>query len=255
MTWNLLSFLTVVPANIDRHVHNSQRLSTNGPFPPDHRFRGRKDELEILEASLQGSDTLRTTAITGPGGVGKTSLILHYAYSNRKSYSFIIWINARSRSSTGDSFIWILEQLIRIAAEDAPQKRPDFTRIAQDLQIQGLLSSQGELQINSDAEDQRNRAVESVKRWLASQPDHSWLVVFDEHDTLNFRLRDFFAKCSWGKYIITSRRPDVAVHATSHHKLGGLAQDDALEVLLAESEMDRQDQDGMFTMLVFKKYC
>jgi hypothetical protein len=147
-----------------------------------------------------------------------------------------------------------LEQLVRIAAEDAPQRRPDFTRIAQDLQIQGLLSSQGELQIKNDAQDQRDRAVESVTRWLASQPDSSWLVVFDEHDTLNFRLRDFFAKCSWGKYIITSRRPDVADYATFHCQLGGLAQDDALEVLLAESERDRQDQDGMSPMLVFKKH-
>jgi hypothetical protein len=176
--------------------------------------------------------------------VGKTSLVLHYTYSQQNAYSFIIWINARSKSHAEDGFIWVLQQRIRLAAEDAPQRAPDFQQIARDFQIQGLLNSQGELQIKDDVQDQRDRAVESVKRWLAEQPDHSWLIVFDEHDSLDFRLRDFYATCDWGQYIITSRRPDVADYATCPCELGGLEPPDALELILSESQRDREDPEG-----------
>jgi hypothetical protein len=226
------------------HKHGYYRLPTNWPFPPDNRFKGRVDELNKLKTSLQGEEKVHTSAVTGPGGVGKTSLVLQYAYTSKDLHSFIIWINAKSKLSVEDGFIWVLGHIVRIMAEDAPQGKPDFSKISRDLNITGLISPEGKLQIAEDNQDQRDQAVQAVLLWLTAQPDHSWLVIFDEHDTLDFRLRDFIAKCSWGQYIITSRRPEVREYATDRFELGGLEPEDALQLLLSGSERDGKESEG-----------
>lgn len=171
--------------------------------------------------------------------------MLHYAYAEQNSHSFILWVNAKSQRLAEDCYIWFLKQLLRVAAEDAPQGQPDYNKIAVELQVQGLLGPGGVLQVSEEDEGQRRRAVEAVKSWIARQADRSWLVVFDEHDALDFQLRDFYPKCSWGRYIITSRRPEVTRYATSDFELRGLGHDDALDLLLTESGRDGNDPQGM----------
>ncbi|MER6182451.1 tetratricopeptide repeat protein [Streptomyces sp. NPDC001652] len=68
-------------------------------------FVGRESELRELRDLLTGGGSAAVTqqvavrAIHGLGGVGKSSLALHYAHEYRESYSLVWWITAESAES------------------------------------------------------------------------------------------------------------------------------------------------------------
>jgi Cdc6-like AAA superfamily ATPase len=71
------------------------------------RFWSREDALEAIEKVL-GTDEkprfLKTFALYGMGGVGKTQIALHYANKNRENYETILWVVADNVISTSQSF-------------------------------------------------------------------------------------------------------------------------------------------------------
>lgn len=71
------------------------------------RFWGREDALNALQEALspeQKSRQLRTFALYGMGGVGKTQIALQYANRHRESYKTIIWVTADNVINMGQSF-------------------------------------------------------------------------------------------------------------------------------------------------------
>src|SRR5206468_3099551 len=49
------------------------------PAPP-RVFSGRTDELATLDAALTPQNTAAISAVSGPGGIGKTCLVLHWSH-------------------------------------------------------------------------------------------------------------------------------------------------------------------------------
>jgi hypothetical protein len=192
------------------------------------------------------SDTQNVVAVYGAGGMGKTELVLQYTYQHQKDYISVIWINASSRTTTETAFIEAMQDLIFIEVKNAPGGKPDYVKIATDLNIVGLIDAKGLLNIPEEDDAAVRRVVEGMKTWLARYVNGTWLLVFDNHDDMSFPLRDFFPTSSWGSIIVTSRRPDIKSYATMnhYHELEGLDEESAIKLLLSISGRDQGDEQG-----------
>ena len=74
------------------------------PFPRNHDFVGRTDDLERLHATLQQREHvgIRPAGLTGMGGIGKTQLAVEYVYRFNDAYPHgIFWINAAEPLARG----------------------------------------------------------------------------------------------------------------------------------------------------------
>jgi hypothetical protein len=161
-------------------------------------FIGRDDIMKLMDNTLQpppaspNSDQdevgyfagshLRSFAICGFGGMGKTILAAEYAYSRRDKFEAIFWLRA----------------------DDVTILASNFAQIAQRL---GLEDESSDLAASRDI----------AMGWLAqplkktSDPDApgnvaNWLIVFDNVDNLEV-LADFFPKLGRGSVLVTSRDP------------------------------------------------
>ena len=68
------------------------------PVARNGRFFGRRDILDDIDERLQGhgdSQGLKSLAIHGLGGIGKTQIALEYAYSKQSQYDAILWVPAK----------------------------------------------------------------------------------------------------------------------------------------------------------------
>ena len=68
------------------------------PVARNERFFGRRDILDDIDERLQGhgdSQGLKSLAIHGLGGVGKTQIALEYAYSKQSQFDAILWVPAK----------------------------------------------------------------------------------------------------------------------------------------------------------------
>ncbi|KAJ7278534.1 P-loop containing nucleoside triphosphate hydrolase protein [Mycena rebaudengoi] len=81
--------------------------------------------------------------------------------------------------------------------------------------------------IGSEADD--------ASRWLASSQDE-WLLIFDNADDPSIDLFNYFPQSSRGNILITSRNPELSVHAPdSHHRISDMEEQDAVGLLLARA--------------------
>ncbi|MFE3248460.1 tetratricopeptide repeat protein, partial [Streptomyces sp. NPDC059209] len=146
----------------------------NLPRPVTHQFVGRGRELAILKQALQPQNEriathVVTQAMSGLGGVGKTTLALHYAHSHRLDYTTVWWINAETPETITDS----LAQLTTRANPGT-----DTGTTASDALAQWALA------------------------WLDTHP--GWLLVFD-NATHPDHLTPYLARLTNGHKLITSR--------------------------------------------------
>jgi hypothetical protein len=69
------------------------------PVARNRRFFGRQELLSEIDGHLKpekDSTGLRSLAIHGLGGVGKTQVALEYAYSKRDDFDAILWVPAEN---------------------------------------------------------------------------------------------------------------------------------------------------------------
>ncbi|KAJ7713487.1 hypothetical protein B0H16DRAFT_1702440 [Mycena metata] len=67
--------------------------------------------------------------------------------------------------------------------------------------------------------------------WLASKVEE-WLLFFDNADDPNINLHDAIPQCNHGNIIITSRNPEMCVHAGSNSLVLDMEEEDAVALLL-----------------------
>lgn len=176
-------------------------------------FFGRDDILRSIDRSLlpanassptnidpdhmYSSGNLKTFALCGAGGIGKTETASEYAFTRSDKFSAILWVTADNRNVL----------------------LGNFARVARDLGLQDESGSQDLIE-----------AGELVKGWLCNpvknfdaplSPDNeaTWLLVFDNVDDWGI-IEDFWPTTGIGSILITSRNPISKSHVyTAKHGL------------------------------------
>jgi anion-transporting ArsA/GET3 family ATPase len=104
--------------------HTESRPQTrynNIPFPSNPKFSGRKDVLEVVHQALDPqtiSSSLKSMALFGMGGVGKTQIALQYAYQAVNQFDIVLWVAAENEISISQSFRAIAEGLELLRTDD-----------------------------------------------------------------------------------------------------------------------------------------
>lgn len=79
------------------------------PYPKNEQFVGRADILhsiyEALIPSSMAATSLRSFALHGMPGVGKTQTALHFVYNNMKSFEAIFWVPADTEQKILQSYV------------------------------------------------------------------------------------------------------------------------------------------------------
>ncbi|KAJ5058662.1 hypothetical protein J3E74DRAFT_467267 [Bipolaris maydis] len=153
----------------------------NIPSTLSPRFWGREDVLNSLQAALcpqQKAHQLRTFALYGMGGVGKTQIALQYAIRHRELYKAMFWVTAENVIKMGQSFREIAKLL-------------------------GLSQTEQELQDTQGC-------MLKVKNWLTEASD-PWILIFDNADDLEV-LRHAWPTNGAGSVLLTTRDAN-AVHS------------------------------------------
>jgi hypothetical protein len=76
-------------------------------------------------------------------------------------------------------------------------------------------------------------------RWLATSGTE-WLLLLDNANDPNINFYDFFPPGTRGNILITSRNPQLCVHAPHcHHQISNLEEEEAVELLLTSAAQPR----------------
>ncbi|KAJ7761861.1 P-loop containing nucleoside triphosphate hydrolase protein, partial [Mycena olivaceomarginata] len=97
---------------------------------------------------------------------------------------------------------------------------------------------------------------EDASRWLASS-NNEWLIIFDNADDPKLNLFNFFPQSTSGNILITSRNPQLRVHAPgAHHRISDLEEEAAVQLLLASAaELATSENEGLATEIVKVLHC
>src|SRR6202167_2123329 len=135
-------------------------------------------ELRFLSDIVQGAgkDKRKVAVLHGLGGIGKTEIVLCYAWQNGATYTSILWIHAATTEVLKRSFMSAAQNLIQHLAVNYSHGQPDYTEIACDLGIAGLIDASGKLVYNPESDDQQ-RIMGALPRWLSMKGNDQWLLV------------------------------------------------------------------------------
>ncbi|KAJ8131316.1 hypothetical protein O1611_g2307 [Lasiodiplodia mahajangana] len=149
-------------------------LPRTGPL----RFFGRADIFERLDNVFDNEPwaSLRSVALWGLGGIGKSFIALQY-------------IETKVRRGTYDATLWV-------HAEDDESIRQSFTDIALKLKLAGA------------SPQTHGENLELVQDWFQST-DYRWLLVYDDVPSTGIPTR-YWPISRQGHVIITTRMSSVA---------------------------------------------
>ena len=168
------------------------------PHQPNPDFHGRKDVLQKLENTLSPQSGthldrplfgLKTFALCGAGGVGKTQIAVEYAYKSKGDFDAIFFLQADDTTKLAQGFADISLALgleAQAAAEDQA--------VSRDLVLGWLSQPTKRIQEDSKPVDD------------AAKPDATWLIIFDNADDLSM-LADYWPVTGTGSVLVTSRDP------------------------------------------------
>ncbi|UKZ66307.1 uncharacterized protein TrAtP1_007482 [Trichoderma atroviride] len=145
-------------------------------YPRNNRFFGRNDVLQIISEhllpSMQDTLRLRSFALYGLAGIGKSQIATEFVYRNMRSFKAVFWVSASSE-----------EKLFQ-----------GFTEIARELNLN-----------NGTTINDQQVIVQLVKEWLQKTPE-AWLLVLDNADDLTI-IPSFWPTSEHGAVLVTSQNP------------------------------------------------
>jgi tetratricopeptide (TPR) repeat protein/transcriptional regulator with XRE-family HTH domain len=135
-------------------------------------FTGREDLLlQIRTAITSESYPLAVSqpqAVSGLGGIGKTQLVVEYAYRYRGMYDVIMWTRADSRDLLVSDFL-LAAELLRL-----PERNEQDQRVV----------------------------INAVKRWFNTH--ERWLLIMDNANQVE-EVSEFFPSTDMGHILLTTR--------------------------------------------------
>ena len=177
----------------------------NVPYNRNRNFTGREKSLEYLHQSFMGHDPLlRTQAVYGLGGVGKTQLALEYAYRHQGEYAIVWWVKAEEATTLTSDFLRLGGFLAGGVLENAPP------------------------QVVCDA----------IRRALDRRND--WLLILDNAPGMH-AVAHVLPQGRSGNVIITSRNPNWRGQAHPYH-LGPWQRREAVEFLRKRTGLAEPDE-------------
>ncbi|KAJ7267066.1 hypothetical protein C8J57DRAFT_1228685 [Mycena rebaudengoi] len=92
-------------------------------------------------------------------------------------------------------------------------------------------------------------------RWLALY-NKEWLLIFDNADDPKLNLFNFFPQSTHGNILITSRNPQLRVHAPdAHHKISDLEEEAAVKLLLVSAAESATSENEMLATEIVKVFA
>ena len=173
------------------------------------RFCGRQQDLDYIRNALSHSDPTshHSIAVWGLGAMGKTQLVLHYAFVHNEEYRTLWLFNARSEKDLKASIERFFDHLI--------QKND-----------QRLLKTAGK-----NCKDK----CSAVLKWFEEEKNS--LMIYDDVDLEPpFDLRAYIPQHSAGHRILISRSPQVADYAERSLELREMTKVDAARMLMLRSD-------------------
>lgn len=197
------------------------------PFLRNKKFTGRETVLEELEERLFVHQDCRTLAIIGLGGVGKTQVVLRFAYwakDNQPEFS-VFWVPAYSEESFEQAYLDIAKHL--------------------------------EIPIKEDDKDPKS----TIRTYLSSEAAGKWLMIVDNADDAEIVLEsqhaflEYLPQSESGLTILTTRSPDVASSLAGGNeiRLQEMGNEEATNLL--RTSLSRKDllQDAQMTSTLLEE--
>lgn len=205
----------IVPVPTNFGDCRDNEIPNNLPTPDyeyEGGFVGRKKDIQQVKKLLLG-DTHRVIAITGAGGVGKTSLAMRVlneiSLKNKNDFDYIIWLSAKDKKL---SYLGIedIDPSLK-DYEELIDKILEVTKFTEDLNKKTL----------SDKENTVNMILDLCSRIL---------VVIDNLETItDDRIKNFILDCHPKmKILITSRKGLGQVNRI--YELKELSEDEAIHL-------------------------
>jgi hypothetical protein len=136
-----------------------------------------------------GLNPLRSFAICGLGGMGKTQIALEYAFSRRSNFDGIFWVQADAKTSIDECFGTIAVSLGIADEAEVSDLAFSFSIIMQWL-------------VDPVKPVPRSGPGEMTQ----SSSEASWLIIFDNVDTMGL-ISEFWLATGSGSVLITTRDP------------------------------------------------
>ena len=172
VTTSKISLTGTVMADLKYFLRKSPtRIPQNLPPSVGSGFVGRPSDLEAIAETLAQEQSTAVT-ISGPGGIGKTRLVIEYAHQNADIYTALLFCH-------GDSPDDFAQNLAELASPD----------------ILDLPEFESELPVCHQA----------VLTWLKRNKD--WLLIFDsvDHPDTRTAITDLLSQSLPGYVLITTR--------------------------------------------------
>jgi hypothetical protein len=86
--------------------------------------------------------------------------------------------------------------------------------------------------------------VNASLHWLASQYEGNWLLLFDNADDVNLKLKKFFPQCLFGNILVTTRNRELRHYSAKNAdaKVTGMDHKDGTNLLIHLAQVEESNE-------------